>query len=59
MITRATDGPLGRARLGLLAYPAFLGHAQLAHATPDLLPKGQAFGTRVGRVVEALVRVDG
>ena len=30
---------------GLLAYTAFLGHAQLAHATPDLLPSGRAFAT--------------
>jgi AcrR family transcriptional regulator len=43
---------------GLLAYAAFLGHAQLAHATPELLPKGRAFNTHVGRVVEALLRVD-
>ncbi len=43
---------------GLLAYAAFLGHAQLAHATPALVPKGRAFTTHVGRVVEALVRVD-
>ena len=27
---------------GLLAYTAFLGHAQIAHATPELLPQGRA-----------------
>src|SRR3954470_19879660 len=49
----------GRARdRGLLAYSAFLGHAQLAHATPELLPQGRAFATHVGRVVDALVRTE-
>jgi AcrR family transcriptional regulator len=43
---------------GLLAYTAFLGHAQLAHSTPELVPRGRAFNTHVGRVVDALVRVD-
>jgi AcrR family transcriptional regulator len=42
---------------GLLAYSAFLGHAQIAHATPELLPKGRAYATHVGRVVDTLVRV--
>ena len=31
-------GPEEAARRGLLAYTAYLGHTQLAHATPDLLP---------------------
>ena len=39
----------------LLAYTAFLGHAQLAHATPELLPKGRAFATHVHQVVESLL----
>ncbi len=43
----------------LLAYTAFLGHAQLAHATPELLPRGRAFTTHVNQVVEALVHVSG
>ncbi|AXT86878.1 TetR family transcriptional regulator [Aeromicrobium sp. A1-2] len=42
----------------LLAYTAFLGHAQLAHATPEALPVGRAFDTHVRHVVEALVRAD-
>ena len=42
----------------LLAYSAFLGHAQLAHATPELLPQGRAFATHVGRVVDALLRIE-
>jgi AcrR family transcriptional regulator len=51
---------LSRARArdrGLLAYTAFLGHAQVAHATPELLPKGRAFAAHVDQVVEALVNV--
>ena len=43
---------------GLLAYTAFLGHAQLAHATPELLPKGRAFVAHVDQVVEALVSIE-
>ena len=43
---------------GLLAYTSFLGHAQLAHSTPDLLPAGRAYATHVDRVVEALIRID-
>ena len=43
---------------GLLAYSAYLGHAQLVHATPEVLPQGRAFGTHVRRVVDALVRLD-
>ena len=43
---------------GLLAYSAFLGHAQLVHATPGVLPKGRAFDTYVRRVVDTLIRVD-
>ena len=52
---------LSRARArdhALLAYTAFLGHAQLAHATPGLLPTGAAFRTHVDQVVDALVTVD-
>jgi AcrR family transcriptional regulator len=41
---------------GLLAYTAFLGHAQVAHATPELLPRGRAFSTHVDRVVDALMQ---
>ena len=42
---------------GLLAYTAFLGHAQLAHATPELLPQGRAFTAHVDQVVEALANL--
>jgi AcrR family transcriptional regulator len=43
---------------GVLAYAAYLGHLQLAHATPDLLPQGRAFARHVNRVVAALVRTE-
>ncbi len=42
----------------LLAYTAYLGHAQIAHATPDLLPRGRAFRTHVDQTVAALLTVD-
>jgi hypothetical protein len=42
---------------GLLAYTAFLGHAQLAHATPELLPTGRAFRAHVDQVTETLMRL--
>jgi AcrR family transcriptional regulator len=42
----------------LLAYTAFLGHAQMARATPGLLPPGRAFGTHVDQMIDVLVRVD-
>jgi len=42
---------------GLLAYTAYLGHAQLVHATPGVLPQGRAFDTHVRRVVDTLVQV--
>ncbi len=52
---------LSRARArdrALLAYTAYLGHAQLAHATPQLLPRGRAYTAHVQQVVEALVAID-
>ena len=42
----------------LLAYTAYLGHAQMAHATPGLLPGGRAFRRHVDQVVDVLVTVD-
>jgi len=56
-----TELGLSRARArdrALLAYTAFLGHAQLAHATPGLLPNGRAFRAHVDQVVETLAGVD-
>lgn len=40
---------------GLLAYTAYLGHTQVARATPGVLPAGRAFTAHVDQVVEALV----
>jgi AcrR family transcriptional regulator len=42
----------------LLAYTAYLGHAQIAHATPELLPHGRALTTHVDQVIETLVTLD-
>ena len=49
--------PAGARDRGLLAYTSFLGHAQRAHATPDLLPTGRAFINHANQVVEALARI--
>ena len=54
---------LGLSRAGardhaLLAYTAYLGHVQLAHATPGLLPRGRAFRRHVDRLVDVLVTVE-
>ena len=40
-----------------LTYAAYLGHAQLAHATPGQLPTGKAFTAYVDRIVETLAEV--
>lgn len=42
----------------LLAYTAYLGHAQLAHATPGLVPTGPALADYADAVIAALVSVD-
>ena len=47
--------PARARRRALLAYSAYLGHAQLAHATPDLLPHGRALAKHVDQVVGMLV----
>jgi AcrR family transcriptional regulator len=57
-----TDVGSPRARAAdraLLAYTAFLGHAQIAHATPELLPRGRAFTRHVDGIVEALAQLGG
>ena len=57
-----TELGLSRARArdrALLTYTAFLGHAQLAHATPGLLPKGRAFRAHIDQIVETLAGVGG
>ena len=40
---------------GLLAYSAYLGHAQLAHATPGVLPRGVEAKAYVDHVMGALL----
>ncbi len=60
LATLFTEVGLSRARArdqALLAYTAFLGHSQLAHATPELLPTGRAFRAHVKQVVEILAGV--
>jgi AcrR family transcriptional regulator len=47
--------PAESRRRALLAYSAYLGHAQLAHSTPDLLPRGRsAKRSYLDHVLEAL-----
>jgi AcrR family transcriptional regulator len=50
--------PVAARDRSLLAYTAFLGHAQLAHATPTLLPSGRAFTNHVAQIVDDLATVD-
>jgi AcrR family transcriptional regulator len=47
--------PAEASRRGLLAYTAYLGHAQLAHATADLVPAGGALSAYVDDVVDTLL----
>lgn len=39
----------------LLAYMSYLGNDQLAHATPDLVPTGEAFEAFIDHVIELLI----
>ena len=48
------DAEAARQR-SLLAYTAYLGHGQLAHATPEMTPKGTALQAYVDAVVTTLV----
>ncbi|WP_432140727.1 TetR/AcrR family transcriptional regulator [Streptomyces sp. bgisy084] len=49
--------PEGEARhRGLLAYTAYLGHAQLGHAVPHTLPAEAAQGSYLDGVIDTLVR---
>jgi AcrR family transcriptional regulator len=48
-------GPAESRRRALLAYSAYLGHAQLAHSTPDVLPRSRAAKrSYLDHVLEAL-----
>ncbi|WP_433505692.1 TetR/AcrR family transcriptional regulator [Pseudonocardia halophobica] len=42
-------------RRSLLAYTAYLGHAQLAHATPTLAPRGEALQAYADEVIRTVV----
>ncbi len=47
--------PAQARRRALLAYGAYVGHAQVAHATPDVLPRSQAdTGAYIDHVLQAL-----
>jgi AcrR family transcriptional regulator len=49
------SSPARARQRALLAYTAYLGHAQIAHATPDLLPHGRARTNHVNHIVDMLV----
>ncbi|MFK4598114.1 TetR/AcrR family transcriptional regulator [Streptomyces pristinaespiralis] len=44
------------ARLGLLAYSSYLGHTQLSHAVPQVLPTGAGRDAYLEAVVDTLLR---
>jgi AcrR family transcriptional regulator len=44
LFRRLGFSPTNASRRALLAYSAYVGHAQLVHATPQLLPRTQAAG---------------
>lgn len=46
--------PADARQRGLIAYTAYLGHAQLAHATPDIAPTGPALSAYVDTVIATL-----
>jgi AcrR family transcriptional regulator len=47
--------PASARQRALLAYTAYLGHAQIAHATPELLPRGRGLTNHVNHIVDMLV----
>jgi AcrR family transcriptional regulator len=52
--------PVQARQRGMLAYSAYLGHAQLAHSTPAVLPRGaQSRRAYLDHVVNALARPEG
>ena len=55
LFTELGFAPSEASRRGLLAYTAYLGHAQLAHATPELVPAGEALGAYIEAVVQTLL----
>ena len=55
LFTELGFAPAEASRRGLLAYTAYLGHAQLAHATAELVPAGEALSAYVEDVVQTLL----
>lgn len=47
--------PVSARQRALLAYTAYLGHAQIAHATPELLPHGRGLTNHLNQIVDMLV----
>ncbi|MEV0120224.1 TetR/AcrR family transcriptional regulator [Streptomyces sp. NPDC050703] len=43
------------ARRGLLAYSVYLGHVQLGHAVPSVVPNGDELGTYLDEALDALM----
>ncbi|MGW7055426.1 TetR/AcrR family transcriptional regulator [Streptomyces sp. NPDC054887] len=43
-------------RRGLLAYSVYLGHTQLGHAAPSVLPRGDELGAYLASALDALTR---
>ncbi|MGW0561031.1 TetR/AcrR family transcriptional regulator [Streptomyces sp. NPDC003016] len=44
-------------RRGLLAYSVYLGHSQLGHAAPSVLPEGDELGSYLESALDALMRL--
>jgi AcrR family transcriptional regulator len=55
LFTELGFAPSEASRRGLLAYTAYLGHAQLMHATPALVPAGEALGAYIEGVILTLL----
>ena len=55
LFTELGFAPAEASRRGLLAYTAYLGQAQLVHATPELVPTGDALNAYIDDVVQALL----
>jgi AcrR family transcriptional regulator len=54
MFAELGAGPEEARQRSMLAYTAYLGHAQLAHATPELAPAGEALAGYVDAVIATL-----
>ncbi|APY88731.1 TetR/AcrR family transcriptional regulator [Streptomyces alfalfae] len=47
--------PAEAARRGLLAYSVYLGHVQLGHAVPSVVPEGDGLGAYLDEALDALM----